>query len=364
MTRWADMPPPAPRPKFPEASAAPPRSISVGVSVCLHVVLIALIWLAQSGLIGKTENVEPEVSTLLFEPEPYTPPAPPMILPRLHLPPAPRRPAPPAPKPNDDRPLLGWTSHGEQPGVAERPPGPKGERLGPEAPGEKGKGMKDPGDGAPGGGEGEQTPSRRPSDTTEGGADRTPPENMPQGPEGEFGRRGWPNEPVRPQPEGPGRGRAGRPGAPGSGADFNVGMGGGYFGDVMFESGDYNWSDYSTKVYFAVFRAWLREMDGRIPRFERDQALRSLPNLDGEVAIRFVLHRNGEVDQLEILRESPVPSLDEASSAALKRAVLPALPSDFPRDQERVTFLFRLVGFESARQLQMQLEYSHARGDF
>ncbi len=367
MTRWADIPPPAPRPRFPQVSAAPPRSLSVSFSVLVHVVAFSIIWLLQSGLLSKTaQPATPEVDTLLFEPTPYRPPEPPMVLPRLRLPPAPkpRPPAPPAPKPDDNRPLLGWTSHGEKPGIALRPPGPTGERFGPEAPGEKGKGMKDAGTGPPGGGEVPPTPERAPGAESQAGADKPPPESLPQYPGGEFGRRGGQGGTPRPLPEGPAQGHGGRPGARGSGDDFNLGMGGGFFGDVMFESGDYNWSDYSTKLYFAVFRAWLREMDGRIPRFERDQALRSLPNLDGEVAIRFVLHRNGSVNELEILRESPMPAFDEASSAALRRAVLPALPDDFPRNQERVTFLFRLSGFETARQLQMQLEYSQARGDF
>ena len=95
------------------------------------------------------------------------------------------------------------------------------------------------------------------------------------------------------------------------------------WGDVQFESADYNWSDYSTKLYFAVYRSWLRELNGRTTRFERDQIMRRLPNLDGEVAIRFVLVRNGGVAELEVLRPSVVPTLDEASSAALRRAVLP-----------------------------------------
>jgi TonB family protein len=141
-------------------------------------------------------------------------------------------------------------------------------------------------------------------------------------------------------------------------------VGGGFYGDLQFESGDFDWSDYSRKVYFAVRRAWLRELYARTARFGRDQTLLDLPDLDGEVVIQFVLVRDGSVQELEIVRPSPMPSLDDASSAALRRAVLPRLPDDFPRDRERVAFLFRLSGFESSHQLQRQLEYSQARGEF
>ncbi|HNX20455.1 MAG TPA: TonB family protein, partial [Acidobacteriota bacterium] len=91
---------------------------------------------------------------------------------------------------------------------------------------------------------------------------------------------------------------------------------------------------------------------------------RNLQTLDGDVYIRFTLKRDGSVEDLEVLRPSVLPALDDASSAAIRRAVLPALPSDFPRNQERVTYRFRIIGFESARQLELQLEQSRWAGEF
>ena len=285
-------------------------------------------------------------------------------------------PAPEAPKAPDDRPLLGFGGHGEKKGLNERPPGPEAKKHGPGTAGE-GKGQKEPGQEKP-----EPAPERPPepppapppvpdtqknpepippperTDESPGGVPRMPSDPFPRPREGAPGMVGGSSTRRQPQSS-----HTGRPGTRGTGNDFNVGMGG-FFGDVEFESGDYPWQDYSIKVYFAVYRAWLRELDGRIPRFERDQTFHHLDNLDGECAIRFVIHRDGSIDQLEDLRPSPMPALDEASSAALRRAVLPPLPEDFPRNQERVTFRFRLSGFQSARQLQRQLEYSRANGDF
>ncbi len=147
--------------------------------------------------------------------------------------------------------------------------------------------------------------------------------------------------------------------------DFDAPVSGGFWADnLRFDSRDYDWSEYSTKVYFAVYRAWLRELYGRIRRFERDQAMLGLPGLDGQVTIHFTLHRDGSVGDLQVLDSSQLPTLDAASSAALLRAVLPPLPDDFPRDAEGVTFRFRISGFETASQMERQLRYRQYRGEF
>jgi hypothetical protein len=319
---------------------------------------LLILLLAQSGVLSKPEKIDTDIPLLVVESPPSPPPVPRQeIIARLPKPPAVRTPpiaSPPPPTP--DRPLLGWTSHGETPGAAVRPPGPIGDKLGPEPPG-KGKGMKDAGNPADAG---DASPPPAPAAREE--SPKTtgpPPDTLPPWPSGDYGRQLPPSPPPAPSGKGSGPGRPGRPGAPGEGDDFNVGLGGSYFGDIQFESGEYPWSDYSSKLYFEIYWAWLREMYGRVPRFERDQTLRGLPNLDGEVAIRFVLRRHGpgtDVTDVEILRPSPVPALDESSSRALLRAVLPPMPADFPRDHERVIFTFRLSGFVSSQQLQRRLE--------
>jgi hypothetical protein len=56
--------------------------------------------------------------------------------------------------------------------------------------------------------------------------------------------------------------------------------------------------------------------------------------------------------------------LDDASSAALRRAVIPPLPDDYPKEQTGLTFSFELRGFPSAQALKYKLEWSRARGEF
>jgi TonB family protein len=147
--------------------------------------------------------------------------------------------------------------------------------------------------------------------------------------------------------------------------DFDVPATGGFWADdIKFESTDYDWSNYSTKLYFAIYRAWLRELLGRVRRFERDQALEGLPRIEGSVAIAFTIVREGESRRLEIVDPSVLPTLDEASSKAIQRAVIPPLPRDFPRDEERVTFRFRLAGWESAQQIERRLRFLQLRGEF
>ena len=355
------------------------------ISIVVHVVFVGLIILAGQTLPKPPVKPPAEEVPLLFEePQPPRPhreplrvPIPRVVPPALPAPPPPAAQPQPQPQPQPQmqpqmqppaaqqpapqaggqpapaKPLLGFNSHGDKKGTPDRPQGPEGKVHGPEAPGEKGKGMKDGG--------GDDLPKRLPGDEPLSGGSPSPIDEGPNGrlapPRGTGRQNGPPSFRV------PG-GIPGRRGPRGSGTDFNVGGGGGFFGDLHFESNDYDWSDYSTKVYFAVYRSWLRELYGRVSRFERDQALRNLQTLDGDVYIRFTLKRDGSVEDLEVLRPSVLPALDDASSAAIRRAVLPALPSDFPRNQERVTYRFRIIGFESARQLQMQLEQSRWAGEF
>ncbi|MDH3284570.1 MAG: energy transducer TonB, partial [Acidobacteriota bacterium] len=126
---------------------------------------------------------------------------------------------------------------------------------------------------------------------------------------------------------------------------------------------DYAWSEYSTKVYFAVWRAWLRELYARVRRFEREQKLGDHASLDGTVDIHFVINRDGSVSNLTVVAPSVLGTLDEASSAALLGAVLPPLPEDFPRDSEGVTFRF-VLAVDGALQMERGLRYRRSRGEF
>jgi TonB family protein len=379
--------------RSPLVDPAPDRSPWAGlaVSVAVHAVLVMLL-VAQAirfdDRLPEPEQ-EPDVALSFQEPRPAleipfpeapAPPPRPAPAPSPAPPPAaaPQQAPPPAIPP--DAPLLGWNGkQGNEPGKALRPPGPEGPVHAPPPPG--GGAAATPQDAVPEppATAAEQVDPERPPaapamETPPGlerGADgevapARPAEDRPSTPRAEnptVPRRF--EVPDRPRPgEGSGGTGRGKGTGPGAGPDFNQKITGGLFGDLHFDSGDYNWSDYTTKVYFAVYRAWLRELLGRARRFERDQNLLRLPDLDGVVAIHFVLTRAGPVEAVEIVRPSPIPTLDEASAAALRRAVMPPLPADFPRDREGVTFTFRISGFETATQLERQLEWAQANGEF
>ncbi len=147
--------------------------------------------------------------------------------------------------------------------------------------------------------------------------------------------------------------------------DIDTDVFGGTWGNhIRFDSNDYPWEDYSSKVYWAIYRAWLRELWNNRTRFGRDQAMLSLRELDGEVIIHFVIHRGGGTSRVEVLTPSTMPTLDQASKDALLSAVLPPLPEDFQRDSEGVTFSFRLIDFPSAQALERRLRYSKQAGEF
>ena len=376
--------------RTPLVDPAPDRSPWTGlaVSVAVHGVFVLLLVIQATRFEDPPPpKAEPDVALSFQEPRP------PIDIPFPAAPPRPPRPAPPAPpaappaqatppepQARPDAPLLGWNSkQGPEEGRALRPPGPEGPIHAPPPPG--GGSAATPQDAVPeppATAAEEVDPTKRPAapavdaplglERGAGGdvASARPADEQPSTPRAEApsSQRRY-EVPDRPRPgEGSGGTGRGRGTGPGAGPDFNQKITGGLFGDLHFDSGDYNWSEYTTKVYFAVYRAWLRELLGRARRFERDQNLLRLPDLDGVVAIHFFLTRPGPVESVEVVRPSPIPTLDEASAAALRRAVMPPLPSDFPRDREGVTFTFRISGFETATQLERQLEWAQANGEF
>lgn len=388
--------------------------VTASLSLLIHVALLLLF--ASSVLdVSPTVEAEPEETVVPLELE-QEPPAP---EPR----PQPERAPPPEPEEqseeeeparDEDQELIGWKSQGEEPGRQERPPGPEtdvhappepsdqqGTALEPseleEAPAGPDELASEPGESEPedSSGPAEDPPEPledTPVDPVEQPEERAPPEEpeeaapQPQ-PSGELfpaPREVPPPEPEaprqrsetqrEPEPEPlplptprprrperePDRGGA-RQQLPGIEAEIQ----GGYFDqNLKFDSKDYAWSEYATKLYFAVYRAWLRELHGRVRRFERDQTLHGLRSLEGKVSIHFTIHRDGGVSRLQVRKPSRLPALDAASEAALRRAVIPPLPDDFPRDQEGVTFGFELRGFRSAQQLERQLEWSRSKGEF
>jgi hypothetical protein len=353
------------------------------------------------------------------EPAPEAAPAEPLEAPAEEAPEIPEEELEEEPPPER---LLGWKTEGEEPGEAVRPPGPEAEVHGVPEPSERP--AEDGGEGrqeGPGPEEGDPEAPREDSLPE----DPEPVEAAPPEPEREVpeaaplpepepvepepgeesteeesaapdvaellstpledpGADGLPEpleetgdpsearsepEPVRPlpEPEPPEQRPRTVPPRPG-GERFDpsdVRLGGG-FGDLRFESADYNWSEYSTKVYFAIYRTWLRELwqAARRGAFARDQGLGRLPNLDGICLISFVIDRQGNISEVEVQEPSVVPTLDQASAAALVRSILPPLPADFPRESERAYFSFQIRGFLDEHQLRMRLDWSRRAGEF
>jgi TonB family protein len=386
--------------------------ITASLSLLIHIAVLLV--LASSLLdVSPPVEAEPEETVVPLELE-QEPPAPePQPEPRQTPAPEPEE-QPAEQEPPEDQELIGWKSQGEEPGRQERPPGPEtavhappepseqqGTELDPseleEAPEGPDELASEPGQSQPeeATGPAEEAPELlddTPVDEVEQPEEQAPPEEpeeaapQPQPPgelfpapqdvpppepdaprqQSETQREPEPEplplptpRPRRPERE-PDRGGA-RQQLPGIEAEIQ----GGYFNqNLKFDSNDYRWSEYATKLYFAVYRAWLRELHGRVRRFERDQTLQGLSSLDGNVSIHFTIHRDGGVSRLQVRNPSRLPALDAASEAALRRAVIPPLPDDFPRDQEGVTFGFELRGFRSAQQLERQLEWSRSKGEF
>ncbi|UCF66220.1 MAG: energy transducer TonB [Acidobacteriota bacterium] len=364
----------------PNRASARRFATTIAISLLVH----ALLLLGASAWTGSPAPLADETELLVpleFEPlpEPAPPPAPPP-----QTDPLPSETEQRPEEPAADESLLGFDSSGEGDRRADRPVGPEAEIHAPPAPG-GGPGQPDETrsveaieqpPAAP-------VPERRDPSSGERAAE-LPPEPLTEpaeaqpapGSEAEESpfdesapapgepQEATPPPPSRVEPEPIRPAKPERPEGPGSSLDFDVEIHGGLFPpEIDFESGDYDWSDYAIKLYFAVYRAWLRELDARVRRFERDQKLGSLPRLEGEVIIRFVLRRDGSAVDLEVLEPSVLSSLDDASAAALRRAVIPPLPRDFPRDQERITFRF-LIGFDNALQLERRLELLRWRGEF
>lgn len=365
------------------------RVVIFTVSMAAHAVLAVALVLSSLIEAPKADKDQPSLDFLFAEPVQPTPPPVPLDLVQPPPQPAPAPPPPPPtdaqsqpgppagpeprpepppeppPRPREAAPLMGWKGGGQERGPNELPPGPETGAHGEGAPGPRGEGMR----GATG------TESARRTEQPEQAPQPSGPATVPRegvdspvdvGPGGrprplppELGGLSQPRQ----RPGTDGRGSA-RTAPSGSALDFNVGGGGGFFGEMKFDDESYPWEEYATKIYFAIRKAWLRELMGRTARFERDQALNNLPDLDGRVRIHLVIHRDGTIDRIQVVDPSPMGALDDGSAAALKRVLLPPLPTDYPLDETGLTFTFELGGFQSAHQLRMKLEYERDAGEF
>jgi TonB family protein len=128
---------------------------------------------------------------------------------------------------------------------------------------------------------------------------------------------------------------------PGPGAVPSIGFG---MGNLVFQSGDYDWSDYARQVIVILERAVNHRIWVTLDDFER-WAHRNdnwLIRPDQRVRVRFVIERNGDITGIEIEGPSGVAPFDAAVRDSLEEAIVPPLPASFPREREvvRVEGLF------------------------
>ena len=111
-------------------------------------------------------------------------------------------------------------------------------------------------------------------------------------------------------------------------------------GNLTFESGDYDWEDYSRQIYFIIWRAWHNRLLARADDFEKWAQQDSVFMLDHMNGVRFTIEKNGQIVDIVLERASGSEPFDLSSIEGLDEALLPPLPDDFPRDMETVHVYF------------------------
>ena len=101
-------------------------------------------------------------------------------------------------------------------------------------------------------------------------------------------------------------------------------------GPLSFETQWYDWGEYAQSMVSKIRVNWYNNM----PRLIQT-------GMKGVVTIRFTIHRDGRISDIETLDTSTVPPYDFAAKKAIElSSSLPPLPKDFPNATERVTCMF------------------------
>jgi TonB family protein len=105
---------------------------------------------------------------------------------------------------------------------------------------------------------------------------------------------------------------------------------GGNYGTLSFDTKGFDWGDYARQLYLIIKKNWY----DRIP-------IAAYYGQKGKVFIRFVIERDGSITDLAVIRSSEISPFDLAAENAIRAShPLPALPSNFPKEREGVTFGF------------------------
>ncbi len=115
-------------------------------------------------------------------------------------------------------------------------------------------------------------------------------------------------------------------------------------GNLHFESGDYDWTNYARQIYWAIWRAWHNRLWATTDEFEGWAHKTRTWMLEHQAQVRFTIEDTGQVTGIAVELPSGCPPLDDASTDALAEVVLPPLPDDFPRAQETVHVRFIAIG--------------------
>ena len=132
--------------------------------------------------------------------------------------------------------------------------------------------------------------------------------------------------------------------------------------NLMFESSDYDWSEYTRQIYMAIWRAWHNRLYQTTPAFDRWAFERRSSLLEHQVLIQFTIQRTGEVSDIFVVTPAGCVPLDESGADAMAEVILPRLPDDFPRDRERVRARFIATG--DVRNMKRTLSYMKQAGWF
>ena len=102
-------------------------------------------------------------------------------------------------------------------------------------------------------------------------------------------------------------------------------------GPLSFETAWYDWGEYAESMVGKIRVHWYEEMP--MPLLQT--------GLKGVVTIRFTIHRDGTISDVNIITSSGIAPYDHAAKKAIEEASpLKPLPADFPKETEHVTAMF------------------------
>ncbi len=133
-----------------------------------------------------------------------------------------------------------------------------------------------------------------------------------------------------------------KPPESGSSSQFRGGFNleSGMYPNLTFETKDFNWTDYASAIYWAIWRSWHNRLYLTLNSFERWSIEQKSSLIEGVTGVTFVIEKNGNISEITPLFSSGIEPLDISAIDALREAVLPPLPANFYKDRERVTAKF------------------------